>query len=133
MSREIKLRVWSKEGEAMIEWEELLEAPDLLGFLTNQCEDGYYSGLMGFSGLRDIGKREIYEGDIIDGSYKNPMTGELVKRCYLVIFENGCYVAKLIGKSPYGDTLLYFVNDKCKVIGNIYENPEFLSGESNES
>jgi uncharacterized phage protein (TIGR01671 family) len=129
MSREIKLRVWSKEGEAMIEWEDLLDAPDLLEFLKNQREDGYYSGLMQFTGLNDKKKCEIFVGDIIDGSYINPMTKEIVKRHYLVIFENGYYIAKLIGKSPYGDTLLYFINEKCEVIGNIYENPELLEGE----
>jgi uncharacterized phage protein (TIGR01671 family) len=82
-----------------------------------------------FTGLHDIEKSEIFDGDIIDGSYTNPMSGGLVKRCYLVVFENGCFIAKQIGKSPYGDTLLYFVNHKCKVIGNKFDNPSLLEAQ----
>lgn len=79
-----------------------------------------------YTGLRDRDKGEIFRNDIIDGSYINPLTKESIKRLYLVVFENGCYIAKLIGKSPYGDTQLYFVNEKCKVIGTIHDNPELL-------
>jgi len=82
-----------------------------------------------FTGLCDKNGVDIFDGNAVDGSYINPMTGEAIKRIYSVVFENGCYIARLIGKSPYGDTQLYFVNEKCEVIGNIYDNPEFLEVE----
>ena len=85
--------------------------------------------LIQFTGRKDKNRVDIFDGDAVDGSYINPMTGETIKRIYSVVFENGCYIARLIGKSPYGDTQLYFVNEKCEVIGNIYDNPEFLEVE----
>jgi hypothetical protein len=47
-------------------------------------------------------------------------------RHYSVVFKNGNFYAELIGKSPYGDTFLYFKNKECQVIGNKFQNPELL-------
>jgi len=85
--------------------------------------------LMLKSGLKDRNGKDIHDGDILDGSYNNPMSGVLIKRIYKVVFRNGAFHAELIGHHPYGSTQLYFVNEKSVVVGNIYENPEFLGGE----
>lgn len=82
-----------------------------------------------FTGLYDRNKKEIYEGDILDCSYINPMSKEIVKRLFVVEFEKGTFKVKCIGHSPYGDTLLYFENEKGVVIGNIHDNPELLGGD----
>jgi hypothetical protein len=37
-------------------------------------------------------------------------------RHYSVVFKNGNFYAELIGRSPYGDTFLYFKNKECQVI-----------------
>lgn len=79
-----------------------------------------------FTGLHDKNGKEIYEGDILDGSYIHPLTEQKVIRHYQVEFNRGNFYASLIGKSPYGDTILYFRNEQCEIIGNIYENPELL-------
>lgn len=81
-----------------------------------------------YTGLPDKNGNDICGGDILDCSYINPMSKEIVRKLYEVISEDGCFKAKCIGHSPYGDTLLYFVNEKGAVIGNIYENPELLKG-----
>lgn len=85
--------------------------------------------LMIKSGLKDRIEKDIYDGDILDGSYNNPMSGVLIRRIYKVVFRNGAFHAELMGHHPYGSTQLYFVNEKSVVVGNIYENPELLGGE----
>lgn len=79
-----------------------------------------------YTGLRDKNGKEIYEGDILDGSWINPMTNEMVKKLYEVSYDQGRYLAKLIGYHPYGTTMLYFENKIAEVIGNKWDNPELL-------
>ncbi len=79
-----------------------------------------------YTGLKDKNGKEIYKGDILDGSYINLMNGQKVIHFYQVEFCRGNFYAELIGRSPYGDTMLYFQNEKSEVIGNIYDNPELL-------
>ena len=73
--------------------------------------------------------KEIYEGDILDESYINPMSNQKVLKLYEVVFTNGKFDAKLIGHSPFGDKPLYFLQ-KAKIIGNIWESPELLGGQN---
>lgn len=145
--REFKFRAWDKENNAMLydsvgeePWE---SDPNYIkvmhnGILFADSPDmGYYGGgewsykrgtfeIMQYTGLNDKNGTEIYEGDIIDGSWINPMSKEKVMRHYQVTFTKGKYDAELIGHHPYGTTMLYFENDKSEVIGNIYENSELL-------
>lgn len=80
--------------------------------------------LMQYTGLKDINGKEIFEGDIIEGGYLNPLTGEFLSRKYIVEYENAQFIGKIISHTPYGDTWLHFI--KGEVIGNIYENLELL-------
>ncbi|MEK4355177.1 YopX family protein [Paenibacillus sp. FSL R5-0475] len=79
-----------------------------------------------YTGLKDKNGREIYKGDVLDGSWINPMSQEKVIRHYKVTFDKGKYNAELIGHHPYGSTMLYFENENAEVIGTIYENPELI-------
>ncbi|AGF56443.1 putative phage protein (TIGR01671 family) [Clostridium saccharoperbutylacetonicum] len=125
MSREIKFRVYDK-------W-----TKQILPVLSIDCKETFSSErgdnvLMQYTGLKDKNGKEIYEGDIIDASYINPMNKEVVKKHYLIEYGEGQYKAKLIGSSPYGDTWINFINEKGTVIANIYENPELLESEEQQ-
>lgn len=96
--------------------------------IPDKVED--LSEIMQYTDLKDMHGKEIYEGDILDCSYISPLSKEFIRRHYLITYEDGAYKAKLIWHSPYGDTWLYFENEKGAVIGNIYENPELLGGDS---
>ncbi|WP_346884334.1 YopX family protein [Clostridium sp. UBA4395] len=79
-----------------------------------------------YTGLNDKNNKEIYEGDIIEGGYLNPLTSEFLSRKYIIEYDKGSFKGKLIGHTPYGDTWLQFIDGE--VIGNIYEDKHLLEG-----
>jgi uncharacterized phage protein (TIGR01671 family) len=125
--RDIKFRAW--DGATMFPVNVLALAP-----VYWTCGEGRGVSLeyqphiqvMQYTGLNDKTGQEIYESDILDCSYTNPMSGETIKRHFNVVYENGRFMAKCIGHSPYGDTMLYFEADKSIVIGNIYESLDLI-------
>lgn len=130
MSREIKFKVWDKEEKEMhgpheIEYINFCDefvTLKIVGFI--EFED---TELLQYTGINDEENKEIYEGDIIEGGYLNPLSNKFMSKKYIVVYDKGSFVGKLIGHTPYGDTWLHFI--KGKVIGNIYENPELLEVE----
>ena len=124
--REIKFRAWDKVRKEM-RFEQVGEIGRIDLFFRRL--HGVEIDIMQYTGLKDKNGKEIYEGDILDGGYLNPLTGQKVKHYYLVEFERGIFYAKLIGKSPYGDTFLYFQNKRSAIIGNVHENKELLEVE----
>lgn len=126
---EIKFRAWDGRkicGVKNIEFAEegvcVTKDDGYFGYLGSDIE------LLQYTGLKDKHGQEIYRGHIFDCSYVNPMTGEKVLKLYEVVFRNGSFMAKH-KDSPYGDTLLHFINKTGKVVGCIYENLELLKGE----
>lgn len=117
--REHKYRGWHKESNTML----YDEKP---GDVLRWKAEGQEIEVMQYTGLKDKNGKEIYEGDILDGSWINPMTNEMVKKLYEVSYDQGRYLAKLIGYHPYGTTMLYFENKIAEIIGNIHDNPELL-------
>jgi hypothetical protein len=73
--------------------------------------------VMQYTGLRDKNHKEIYEGDIIKSKLDN--IGK-------VIWKDSMAAFYIIFKQ--GNDLLEGWNRDGEVIGNIYENPELLTG-----
>lgn len=85
--------------------------------------------LMQSTGLKDKNGKEIFEGDIVkfsdcdDDAYVTPVVWDKNYACFGVSFS---------GKYPISfDYLEEFYTElkDIEVVGNIYENPEFLEGE----
>lgn len=119
--REIKFRAW--DGEKMVEVAELhLNTKELLvddeEWLSMQD-----SPLMQYTGLHDKDGRELYEGDIVEAYIHGDAHGDL----YEVTFDGGAFDFKLLhtpnAKHPYA---AYDYPPECKLLGNIYENPELM-------
>ena len=82
--------------------------------------------IMQYSGLKDRYGKEIYEGDII----KNE-SGEGYDILSVVAYKKGVFCIDANDELDYIEYPLYEWNCEAEVIGNIYENPELLEGETN--
>jgi uncharacterized phage protein (TIGR01671 family) len=118
MKREIKFRVWDKKEKKMFQVETLY-----LYMLTTEKRP-----LIQYTGLKDKKRKEIYEGDIVAYGISRIVGQNRRKIPGTVVWEDAGAYFRI--KSPANDTGLVFnaYPDElwCEVIGNIYENPEFL-------
>ena len=110
--REIKFRAWDKIIKRM------------LYFDFTQHIDPTDCEIMQFTGLKDTNGKEIYEGDILGGTFGDGYIGYCDKcKSFEYLFADGeC-------TSCNGDISWFEMveeNGKLEVIGNIYENPELL-------
>ena len=77
-----------------------------------------------FTGLTDKKGDRIFEGDIVDVEYDIQYVGVSADRIglFVVVFYDGCFM-----KQKKDGGLFHFIpSDKCKVVGNIHDNPELL-------
>ena len=117
--REIKFRAW--DGKSM--FYEMCMDVDLGDgeiFKVNFHTWPEYK-FMQYTGLKDKNDKEIYEGDICKGGALKCSGGySIFADVATVIYESGMFKLGSISLSSF--------NNKTEVIGNIYENPELLSG-----
>ena len=88
--------------------------------------------VMLWSGFTDPLGTEIYAKDIIRFAYEDKCEDGGIGYCFGVVeFENGCFVVKepnfTYDKHCMPQTLREWLRDEqCEVIGNVYENKEYL-------
>lgn len=78
-----------------------------------------------YIGLDDRNNIKIFEDDILDVEYDIDYVGVAAERIGLfnVVFHSGCFM-----KSKKQGGLFHFIpSDKCRIVGNIYDNPEMLN------
>lgn len=118
MNREIKFRAWQK-------WHEYMFTPDYIDFINGNIIIGENDGdsryedipLMQYTGLKDKNGKEIYEGDVLEFPFEMGIV--------YVINDGFRFAIKSFGSQ----TIEYESEEvlkQTKIIGNIYENPEFI-------
>lgn len=95
-----------------------------------------------YTGLHDKNGWKIFEGDIVDVAYNIEYVGVAKHRMGLfkVIFYKGCFMKKAIPNpqmSFYENSeraaMYHFIpSDETEIVGNIYDNPELLGGETDD-
>ena len=125
MNRNLKFRVFDKHDNR-IKYADLEWFDDMFGFRFGhrgfEEEDDSDVIIMQFTGLHDKNGKEIYEGDILDFGNKNYVP---------VVFDNGCFNVfdEPLGWDFDSEEIPVKTNfNYCEIVGNIYENPELLSG-----
>ena len=126
--REIKFRMWNPETKVMVDLKKITPLavhPDLL----KENLDGLFIPfkenypLMQFTGLHDKSGKEIYEGDIlyheILSNDEPAQAGKYGLRGAVEYLVNRFIVR-------WNDGTASLVDNLNEVIGNIWENPEFL-------
>ncbi|MCY7157501.1 YopX family protein [Streptococcus gallolyticus subsp. gallolyticus] len=112
-----KFRVYDKVECMMITTSDYEDLSDLFCFLKADADTGYYSEPMQSTGLKDKNGKEIYEGDIV------LIYGEKISK---VFYSQGSFCVDILN----GGTPLHgFSPKQLEVIGNIWENKEFLEEE----
>ena len=101
--------------ESMLGDEETMEKVELDNYIVMQS-----------TGLKDKNGVEIYEGDILevekneDGTYKGTING----KTFFDRFQG--YSSKIKVEGMHDINTLRYWNNRVRIIGNIYENPELL-------
>jgi uncharacterized phage protein (TIGR01671 family) len=150
MSREFKFRAWNKENKKMIlPYENVGEDELMISFSgrlitienNNACgaddccgpNENYVSEsdhkcyeIMQNTGLKDKNGKEIYEGDLL--SYERNWSSSVSEIVFHKVewSEEGGWLPFI---EVWSDELAsYDILKDCKVIGNIYENEDIISG-----
>ena len=121
--REIKFRAWDNLNKRMI----------TSGIFFNntlmQLKTAPNIELMQYTGLKDKNGKEIYEGDIVEVSYYDYTEEGCELSNHQVVWCNDYPAFDLEPHIDYESNALQYVLHEypvCKVIGNLYENPELL-------
>lgn len=114
VERELKFRAWVPERKFMVSGKAIpdifIQGEDFFGTRI-PCEGSLIPMsdciVMQYTGLKDKNGKEIYEGDVVR-KLTYPMEDFEVK------FEKASF------------TIAGYIPSKCKVVGNVYENPFLL-------
>ncbi len=112
--REIKFKCWIKESDEEVY--RMTEPVDALEMCLGGME---VIDLMQYTGLKDKNGKEVYEGDILDDDSKNPFK--------INEMQDAQFTWKMLKENVSGIFPSDCEYEECKIIGNIYENPELLS------
>jgi len=126
MMREIKFRAWNAPLKKMDYSPLNAVGFDGRVYYGNADITGFFENIMQYTGLKDRQGRMIYEKDIAEESYINPMTGKKVVDRYVIEWENGIHKMKYIGNQKGMDRYLWMRLDEIEVIGDVYRNPDLL-------
>lgn len=108
------------DGNLICTWDNSRNAHEVLSTTVGQ-----------FTGLTDKAGREIYEGDIVEHPYIDPIFGDLVEMKdgkgvkSVVVFHEGAFCVR------YGEDVFYYLDqftrhNHIEVIGNIHDNPDMI-------
>lgn len=118
MNREIKFRAWSEHQYKMINFNDLVDQEWNFQDIDRINYGGSFSKLMQYTGRKDKNGKEIYEGDVIEKHFEK----------YEVLFHNCEWVFTKLNdyyKEQFYK-LNFFDNENFEIVGNIFENPEFI-------
>ena len=126
----IKFRAWDTHEEVMNRVDYIDFANEIVG-LSNENVRDYEQPIhrvefMQSTNLLDKNGAEIYEGDILevekneDGTYKGTING----KTFFDRFQG--YSSKIKVEGMHDINTLRYWNNRVRIIGNIYENPELL-------
>lgn len=121
-NREIKFRFWKPEEKRWVNFPSRNGICSFEPLISNVYTDCNYFIIQQFTGLKDKHSREIYEGDIIQLE-NAPYKYEVVWNKWHWGIDSKGIVADFI----QGFTIA--VEERCIVIGNIFENPDLLINE----
>ncbi|UNE49934.1 hypothetical protein F5K02_03340 [Bacillus amyloliquefaciens] len=132
-------RVW--DGEQMHHWDDeglsleikmdewILWREEGIGCRVSIAESGdSESVLMWGIGLKDKKGKDIYQKDITEESFMNPLLKENVIDRYVIESRKGIDRMNHVSKKSQLDRFLWYRLDEIEVVGNVFENPELLEG-----
>ncbi|ODB74157.1 YopX family protein [Bacillus velezensis] len=129
-------RVW--DGEHMHYWDDEGLSLEIKGDKWILWRDGCrvivaesYDGrsvLMWGTGLKDKNDGDVYQKDITEESYVNPLLKENVIDRYVIERRKGIDRMNHVSKKSQLDRFLWYRLDEIEVVGNVFENPELLEG-----
>lgn len=129
-----KFRVWDGEKIIHFKLRDLTVYTGEFAYAEGQCVDcdEFNHNIMQFTGLKDKNDKDIYEGDIVIEKYPDEdkeMMGKYWKQTCFIRYDED--LAMFLIDPNDGLTPDTFETEaEIEVIGNIYQNPELLEGQS---
>ena len=126
--REIKFRAWDDVNKVMVYGININGGkPVKPGFQWFNTENGIlHSEPQQYTGLKDCNGKEIYEGDLLqhtNGTIAEIQYSDDLASFVAVYTQNGNTEMDYLDKE---------IVSECKIVGNIYENPELLEVKESE-
>ncbi|HEM4572277.1 TPA: hypothetical protein U1Z55_001016 [Streptococcus suis] len=126
-----KFRAWDTFDEDMVN--DIFFSWQDCGYESlNECLSDERWKFMQSTGLVDKNGKEIFEGDVVESTwFKGYDDCVGYRKAGVVVYRDGCFRIEYPGeeeKGYFSITLKFAVS--VEIIGNIYENPELVEGQS---